>query len=336
MSRQARAHWLPRPHWLTRRRLWIAVTLAVVIASWPYAEHRATRASRQIRIVATVPSTPDPDGDSAQAAIDAPVRILTYNIAHGRGCTESNWSESGEPKQLRIAQIASEIRDLHVDLVVLNEVDFESSWSGNHNQAADLAALAEFPYRVEQRNFDARWWLGRWQFGNALLSRFPILDCRLVELPRLSIWEDVLAGSKQAFLATIQRNPDQQIDVLVVHLEPRSEAIRVASVQQILDLQQARRRSLIIAGDFNSTPRPLPHAQLDPQGRNAIEILQQAESLRTFEPASGLLPTFPADAPRRTIDWIMIPQPWNFLEYRVPDWQWSDHRPVFASVSLAP
>ena len=112
MSRHARATWLSRPRWLTRRRLWIAVPLAMVIAFWPYAEHRATRASRQIRVVAPVTLTPKPDRESAETAIDAPLRILTYNIAHGRGCTDSNWSESGEPKRLRIARIAREIRDL--------------------------------------------------------------------------------------------------------------------------------------------------------------------------------------------------------------------------------
>jgi endonuclease/exonuclease/phosphatase family metal-dependent hydrolase len=85
------------------------------------------------------------------------LRIATYNIAHGRGLAESNW-DGGSPAdhEARLQAIAAELRAWPVDVVVLEEVDFDASWSHRVNQAEVLARAAGFPYWIEQSNYDLR------------------------------------------------------------------------------------------------------------------------------------------------------------------------------------
>jgi len=73
--------------------------------------------------------------------------------------------------------------------VVLNEADFDATWSGGINQAQWIAKHAGYPYHVEQRNYDVSLPFFKPRFGNAILSRWPILDAEQIELPAVSKWE---------------------------------------------------------------------------------------------------------------------------------------------------
>jgi len=154
--------------------------------------------------------------------------IVSFNIAHGRGTASSNWAEGGQPKQERIAAIAQKLKTIDADIVVLNEVDFNSTWSGGHNQAEAIAIAAGYRYRLEQRNLDFGFIYGSWQFGNTILSHYPIVDAQQIDFPPEKAWEDWLVGCKRGALATVRLTPDKTIRVGAVHLEHRSETVRAA------------------------------------------------------------------------------------------------------------
>lgn len=89
------------------------------------------------------------------------LRIGAYNIAHGRGTADGNWSGGDENERRgRLNAIAELITAADLDVVVLNEVDFAATWSYHVNQAAWIAEATEFPYWVEQRNLDFRFAYG--------------------------------------------------------------------------------------------------------------------------------------------------------------------------------
>lgn len=332
-----------RASFLRRRwKLLLALCVAAVVIG-PYAVGRFRATGRRVRVTsdnaATLPGATAPP---------ATLKIATYNIAHGRGPIDDNWREGGGPKRERVLQIAELLRRQNADVVVLNEVDFDATWSGGRNQAAAIARAAGFPHRVEQRNLDFRFLYGSWKFGNAVLSRFPIVEAELVEFPPLSRWESALAGHKRGVVCTLQLPNDRQVRVLAVHIETRSADVRVQCARRIAEIASESGAPLIAAGDFNSTFPGLPHFEQTAGGENAMSVLQSSGRFETPAIARrqeigreradvNAAPgpdhfTWSTAEPDRVIDWILIPSGWRFEEYRVLPSDLSDHRPVVAVV----
>ena len=90
-----------------------------------------------------------------QADVKQELRVGCYNIAHGRGgrLGTKNWEGGDRATKIdRVKQIGRMLKDAQMDIVVLNEVDFSSFWSGHFDQAKVIAQEAGYPYLAEQRN----------------------------------------------------------------------------------------------------------------------------------------------------------------------------------------
>ena len=310
----------------------IAITSMVLLA--PYFTSRWQGDARQVRVFSN-------DAPARQETITS-LKILTYNIAHGRGPTGGNWDGPVAADRERIDQIAVLIRRHNPDVVVLNEVDFNSTWSGHQNQAAAIAQQAGYPHRVEQRNVDFRFFYGSWRFGNAVLSRFPIVEAVPIDYPVLSRWEHVLAGSKQGCLCMLQVSPSQQVRIAAVHLESRSEETCVASIEEFAQVADQPTLPTVFAGDFNSSPSNFPFARQTPTGSNAMDLLASSGVVRIPKSAVAAAQptpqemTFPSTEPDRVIDWILASSHFTCEEYQVLNVELSDHRPVLAELRLRP
>ncbi len=314
-----------------RKRLSAVFVLCIIVVIGPYPISRFRSAGRRIR-VRSIADSNGPRQTTAQER--SSIRIVSFNIAHGRGDTDDNWKESGHRKHARIEKIASLIEETEADIVVLNEVDFDSTWSGHQNQAEAIAKLAEYPFWVEQRNLDFRFAYGTWKFGNAILSKFPIVDCRPVEFPAYKPWERLLAGCKRGAICTLQVSPNRRIRVVAVHLEHRNEDVRVKSARMIEELAGTSEWPLIAVGDFNSTPTGFPRAEQSTTGKTAFDVLVASNQFQ-FQPRlkpSADEMTFLSSDPTQVIDWILIPPNWEFADYKVIKSTLSDHRPVSATI----
>ena len=315
----------------TRRRKWLlALAIVLALALGPYLVGRGLSQFRQVSIHENAAAVETPPPAST-------LRVLTYNIAHGRGARSmDNWEGTAEEKRARIARIAQLIAETDADIVVLNEVDFRCTWSGHQNQAAAIAQAAGYPYWVEQRNLDLQFLYGSWKFGNAILSRVPIVAAEPLDLPPRAAWEHVLAGSKQGVVATVELPDKRQLRVAAIHFDTRGEALRVASALALLEAVVESDVPLLAAGDFNSTPSSYPLSRQSETGENALDLLLASEAFTTqplCEPALEEL-TFRSFEPINAIDWVLIPADWELAEYRVLDSQHSDHRPVIAEIEL--
>ncbi|WFB36411.1 endonuclease/exonuclease/phosphatase family protein [Kiritimatiellota bacterium B12222] len=297
---------------------------------------RITLTRDQRAATLTLPENPSPPPATSPDTL----RILTYNIAHGRGPELGALNSDGgdyDVKYDRLVRIGQEIKNLGVDVVFLQEVDFNCWWSDNMDQAAIIAEAAGFDYVVRQRNIDSGLPLiRRYDFGNALLSRLPVEDARKFKLPPYSDLEVLFAGNHDGLLAKVNVSTDEQILILGLHLEVRSEDIRVSAAQQVIAFQRQHSQPMIILGDLNSTPPGLPDSQISQLGQNTVELL---ESFGGFQrrPTRGHAThqhfTFPTEAPRRIIDWIMPDRNWRIQEYRViHGMQESDHLPVLSTI----
>jgi hypothetical protein len=116
-----------------------------------------------------------------------PLRVATYNIAHGRGLASHNFQGGGAGlRRARLEEIGEGLRAADADIVVLQEVDVEALWSHHVDQSRVIGIHAGLPYRAVQINFDMRLGVTAFRFGNAILSRYPIVSAELVELPGYS------------------------------------------------------------------------------------------------------------------------------------------------------
>ncbi len=279
-------------------------------------------------------------GDAAAAKPPADpwrLRIGAYNIAHGRGTARSNFDGGDRAtRDARLKDIAQLLRDARLDVVVLNEVDFDSAWSGHVDQARAIAEAAGFRYWATGRNYDLVVPFFRLRFGNAVLSKYPISRAQRVDYPGYSWWEAIVMGKKQGLLCTIDLPSGRAVRVLAVPLEHRDESVRMASAEVIRRLPAAGGPPLIAAGDFNSTRLGFPRVQTDARGRSAVSLLLADGGFTTLPERvddPGQL-TFSSTEPRSVIDWILVSKPWKLTFVEVVPGTLSDHRAVIGTVEM--
>lgn len=269
---------------------------------------------------------------------DRRIRVLAWNLAHGRGDAESGWFRnwrggSDEERVARLGRMAMLLREADADVVVLNEVDFDAGWSDGLNQAEVLARSAGYEVRVEQRNYDLQLPFTRYAFGNAVLTRLPLRDAEWMELPVHSRLEDLALGAKAASVVRLETTHGP-LSVVAVHLEPRGPETRLAAVRTVQRLRSGERAPLILAGDFNAAPPGWP-------GSGSRTVLGELLDLGWRSPRADRAPepeewTYPSSDPERSIDWILVEPPLQVTEARVlaGGGDLSDHAPVLAVIEV--
>jgi endonuclease/exonuclease/phosphatase family metal-dependent hydrolase len=291
-----------------RKRLVLAVLLAAGAVAGCYAESRLLAPRRRVRVLETEARPPAAATPSSRPP--ASLRVATFNIAHARGpeLGASNWTGASEAEvRSRLAAIARQVRGAGVEVLVLNEVDFDASWSRSIDQAAAIAREAGFRYLAEQRNIDVSLPWRTFRFGNAILSRYPIARARPIRCPPLSRWEAALAGNHDGLAAEVM-TPIGRLSVLAVHLEYRSEEVRLRCARVVKALAEERSAPTIAIGDFNSLPGfARRHRGYVPPAQTAVDSLLRSGTLSVSKAAVewNQYVTFPSASPDRAIDWVL-------------------------------
>lgn len=234
------------------------------------------------------------------------LRVLTWNIHHGRGV-------DGEVDLERIAAV---IRKVEPDLVALQEVDRGVRRTGRVDQPAELARRTGLRV-VFERNI-------RYQggdYGNAVLTRLPVVRWKNHPLPRVR--KDEQRGVLEVEVRWPEEDGEDTLRFLATHFDSRpDDTERLASAAMLEELVEGQ-GLVILAGDVNARPGSSTYA--------ALERTWQ----RCFD---GERNTFPADAPRRQIDDVLVRPAGRFrlVEARViPEGVASDHRPLLVVLELA-
>lgn len=247
----------------------------------------------------------------APARGDAHVRVGTFNIHHGVGATGV----------LDLARTAAAIADLDADLVGLQEVD--RNWAGRSgfaDQAVDLAnslgmhlAFGASLNRRRRRPVGAP----HGQYGNALLSRFPIRDIRTTLLPRPR------GGERRALLHSEVVVHGVALRCLVTHLQHLTRTERLAQAEAINTTVTDQDRPTVLVGDLNSAP-------------GSAEIQALTEHLVDAWPNAGVGTgcTYSAQTPFLRIDYVLASPDIAIEQVRVVTTDASDHLPVAADLRL--
>jgi len=239
-----------------REARWVREVIA------PYGTLRELRAAAvwaeiERRVGAVLATVRRHDSGAPVAATRDPsrVRAVHWNIEHG------NWYE-----QVERALLGDDaLRD--ADVLMFNEIDFGMARAGNRDVTRDLAvALGRHavwaPLFIETtlgRDDDSRMAAGSENreslFGLAILSRWPIGDVRVIELPSPEAIQfdlERMLGRHIALVATIER-PGAPFVAVSVHLEVhRTRAHRAAQVRVLGEALRGETRPVLLAGDFNS------------------------------------------------------------------------------------
>lgn len=177
-----------------------------VVFAW-YGQSRLFAPIRSVKIEQVSPSSETPGEPSR-------LTLATYNIAHGRGgrVGASNWTgNSTEQVMQHLAKIAAQVSEQKVDILVLNEVDLDSSWSKSINQAIAIAIAEEagLSWCASQRNFDVSFPFRRYCFGNAVTTEGHNAVDTLLKSGLLKVGDPAVQDD---YLTFPSANPDRAID----------------------------------------------------------------------------------------------------------------------------
>jgi endonuclease/exonuclease/phosphatase family metal-dependent hydrolase len=227
-------------------------------------------------------------------------RVMTYNIHHGEGL-------DGIEDLQRIAAV---IQREHADIVALQEVDKGVLRTERRDLPAELAVLTGMTC-VFSNNFHYQ----GGEYGNAVLTRFPVLNATNSHYQMLRTNEQ--RGIQQLTLEVHGR----ALVVMNTHVDPRrDDAERLLNAQEIRALvAQNGGTPLVLCGDFNDTPGSRVYQQLGTMFDDAWEVAGQGQGW-----------TYSADQPRKRIDYVWLSKNGDLrpIKAYIPTSDASDHLPL--------
>lgn len=251
---------------------------------------------------------------------DVPVdslRVASLNLAHGRKDSVNQLLVSADGFKKNLDDVASVLKTYKPHVVALQEVDAKSCWSGGFDHVAYLASAAGYPWWLHETN--AENWL--FSFGTALLSVLP-----LSETVRHTFEASPPTLDKGFVLAQIDWSSDdgkttRKVDILSVHLDFSRQSVRQQQIREMVDLLSSRNNPTIIMGDFNSEWLA---------EESVIKELTQKSRFVSYMPASTDYATYK----NKRLDWILISDDMEFVNYRVLPDTLSDHAMILAEISF--
>lgn len=265
------------------------------------------------------------------------MKILTYNV-HG-------WQTPAS--QINLDLLAGVIAESGADLVGLNEV-FHPYPTPEGPALIALAARLGMTFAFGP-TISANPQPVHPPYGNALLSRYPILAYAAHHLAPLT------AYGKRGLLELRVLLPSGPFTVYVTHLDHRSEPVRLEQwAAAHAWLQRDRGRPHLLLGDLNALAasdyaapgaweRLVAYQAAQGWPHPAFDLVDQVLKAGYADAYAlcGAAATFPAHEPERRIDYIFLPRNWmdalvSCRRIASPATATaSDHLPVLAELHLA-
>jgi endonuclease/exonuclease/phosphatase family metal-dependent hydrolase len=244
----------------------------------------------------------------AEESSKTSLRILCYNIRHGRGMDNV----------VELERTANVIKEWKPDLVALQEVDRNTQRTNKTDQAKILAEHLKM-HHVYGKAIDFQ----GGEYGLAILSRFPISGHEMILLP-----PDVQQEQRGVLIAKISipdadtSKKERIIRFASTHLSVASQAERQVQTEKIDVLLSEGDEPAIVAGDFNARPTSEPIVRFLKNWKDAADPTLK-QNVTSVEPGR--------------IDFIFFRAKDSFevLESRTIDDKFtSDHMPIFSVLSF--
>lgn len=256
------------------------------------------------------------------------LRLMTLNIAHGRGLSPYQGFHSAKSIERNLKRIAYLLRRVDADVVALQEVDEDSHWNKRiHllNVLQEKSGYDESYLGVHNRR------AGRLPlaYGNGMLSKFPIRHAEHQAFGRASLGE-------KGFMCAELETEQGILPVINLHLDFKSRLRRIEQVERLTKFLEEKHYtsdmkphlSPIICGDFNSRQGKRTDAV-----RHLFRYLLESLEYQLFPKSKTR--TFPSFMPTHGLDFFFIPPTYKVENCEVLRSFVSDHRPVVLELSLA-
>lgn len=244
------------------------------------------------------------------------LRVMTLNIAHGRGDSFHQLFQSTATTLENLDTIAMVLKREAPDVASLQETDIRSFWNGNLDQVDFLAKYGSFDRSVRGTHVDG---LGL-SYGTALVANLELANAESVTFnPRRT-------ALPKGFVVSSVAWPDSEcieVDIVSVHLDFARESTRREQASELVATLRSRNRPVIVMGDFNTDWR---------QPDSALRLIADELGLRSYEPEDPTHVTFPSSGER--LDWILVSPEIGFSSYRVVGDVVSDHFGVLSDLVI--
>ncbi|HZE38102.1 MAG TPA: endonuclease/exonuclease/phosphatase family protein [Stackebrandtia sp.] len=258
------------------------------------------------------------DNDDAGGGI--PLTVATYNIHAG----------AGMDNVFDIDRTAAAVRSLHADVVALQEVDVHwmdrSQWrdlARDLSRRTGMHVYFGYIYSLDPPSQGAP----RREFGNALLSRYPIRHAVNHEITRLSTQDpNPVPALAPGFPEIDIKVRGEWVRVYATHLDYRADpSVREAQVADMLSIMDKHPGTPhILLGDLNASAAS---PELTPLWSTLTDAWGATGS---SDPGYS----YPADKPDSRIDVIAPSKGIGVRSAAVVDTLASDHRPVVARLNI--
>ena len=240
------------------------------------------------------------------------LRIGTYNIQHGRW--HAHFHRTGE-EIIALESVAEVIRTMGFDICGLNEVRRNDGTEHDIDQAKVIADQLGYHF-VFAKAIDHN----GYEYGNALVSKYPILSARAV--PIAVPVEKRISGQTRyedrVLLIAELDVAEKPLTVMICHFGLHPDEIQLA-VDTIRTEQKKLMGAVVLMGDFNLLPTSTYYARL-------ASFLKDS----TADPALPL--TFPSHDPNRKIDYLFTTEDVCVTGVSAPAITQTDHCPYIAEV----
>ena len=243
------------------------------------------------------------------------LRVVTYNIHRAIGVD----------RRFRPERIAEILKHYDADIVMLQEVDEGAPRSRELNLAKELAQAAGYPHYALGHNVSLR----RGRYGNATLSRFPILRERNIDLSVAESW--IRRGCQHTTLDLNGAGGHLEVFNLHLGLSARERAKQVDLLYRSHEFGSVDPETpVIVAGDFNDW-----RSLLLPTFTNGFGFGCATERRRG---PYRCIPTYPAFSPQGGLDRIYFRGPLKLVSAQSGRLQAarvaSDHLPIVAEFKV--
>lgn len=248
-------------------------------------------------------------------------RLVTFNMAHGRGLAPVQGLTTKRRMKVRLLLIGKMLKRLRADVVALQEIDRDSSWSGRIDQVEFLQHVGGFKHAVFGMNVHREGRL-RLNYGNAILSRHPIVFSESVGFGRGRL------GEKGFLFAEIDFH-GRRLPVVNVHLHYGARARRFQQLDVLLEYLETRQKGAgtdwavqpLVCGDLNNA-----NVKGDATEALFAHLSETGHGDYVLHPVRGR--TYPSPFPTRRLDFAFLPPGLSGVRSSVVRSFLSDHRPV--------
>ena len=229
-----------------------------------------------------------------------PVRVMTYNLHNG-------FNTNGE---LDLGDLANIIEYENPDILALQEVSRGWAINGSADILSWLSDQLEMPYVYGPAT--GHMW------GNAVLSRFPVVEWGTVDLPPRD-----LPLVRQLTWADFDLGEGQELRVIATHFHHPEDgaAARLLQTEAVLSFWNAHPQTVVLA-DLNAEP--------DWTEMLGFWRAGFSDALEGVEDRA----TFPSDEPIEEIDYVLASADLELSDPSIAKTTASDHLPVAATVDL--